>query len=325
MTGGAGDLQLSSEVLAGLAEVESTMEARLRATSGRIASAALETAAAGGKRLRPTLVLVCGSGAGDPTRLRLAAAAVEFIHTASLVHDDILDEATTRRGRPTVNGLMGTRAATETGNLLLGLAFQMLAELDDVEVMQEACRTIVALTMGELHQRAAVFDAGVSEADYLVRVEEKTATLISVCCRIGALLAGLPVGETNTLSLFGTELGLAFQIYDDILDIAGDSQELGKVVGTDIREGMVTLPMIYALRDDQVAARLTDLITRRDATDAEVTEAIGLMESSGGLEAARRKARSLADRAAVRAEGLGSQETRRQLMDMAKFVVARYH
>ncbi|HST38499.1 MAG TPA: polyprenyl synthetase family protein [Conexibacter sp.] len=245
-----------------------------------------ETIAAGGKRLRPLLVLLA---AGDPPRkaadrLLRSAVAVELIHSASLVHDDVLDRAPTRRGRPTVFAAAGRTAATATGDLLFSRAFAELAaggEADDVRALSAASS---ALAQGELMQREDAWDVAVPLARYLERCELKTGALFEAACRLGALAGGGPADE---LAAFGRAIGLAFQLLDDVLDVSGPASRTGKARGTDLLDGTVTLPLIVA-RERDPALAATDLRALRSGAD---TEAIcDRIAATGALAEAKERA-----------------------------------
>jgi geranylgeranyl pyrophosphate synthase len=244
------------------------------------------TIAAGGKRLRPLLVfLAAGEVAEEATdRLVRAAAAVELIHSASLVHDDVLDRAPLRRGQPTVVALAGRTVATATGDLLFSRAFAELAgggEPDDVRALSAASSS---LAEGELMQRADSWDATVAHDRYLERCELKTGSLFEAACRLGALATG---GPADALARFGRQIGLAFQLLDDVLDVSGPASRTGKARGTDLLDGTVTLPLIVAReRDAELAA--VDLRALRSEADAEAI--CDRIAATGALVEAKRQA-----------------------------------
>jgi heptaprenyl diphosphate synthase len=205
---------------------------------------------AGGKRLRPLLVILC-SGINDPACQPLIdiAAAAELIHTASLIHDDILDRAATRRGVPTLNRLQGNHTAVLAGDLLFATAFGLLARghcPGALAVMTDAIRD---MCRAEIEQKEALFQFSVTESMYLSRIEKKTASLLAACCSAGALAGGLSPEAVASLAAYGRNLGLCFQITDDLLDFTGDSSALGKPAGSDLAQGILTLPVIYLLNN----------------------------------------------------------------------------
>jgi geranylgeranyl pyrophosphate synthase len=300
---------------------------RLRRTEARLgeitaaggptlAAHASETLAAGGKRLRPVLVFLCAAGgdresdAGDvdgerEANLLAAATAVELLHMATLVHDDVLDVAPLRRGRPTVYARGGREIATATGDLLFSRAFAELARTGDRRAVAALSQASSALVRGELMQRADAWSSGVERERYLERCVLKTASLFAASCRLGAVLGGAGVDadvqETATeevqLASFGESVGLAFQLLDDVLDVSGPARRTGKHRGADLLDGTATLPLIEAQRRDP-ALRALDL--RREVADAQAAERLcDRIAATGALEAVR--AEALAHVAAAKA------------------------
>jgi geranylgeranyl pyrophosphate synthase len=262
----------------GLAKVEARLREIAAAAGDPVAGWAGDTIAAGGKRLRPLLVLLAAGEDGDaPVR---AAVAVELVHAATLVHDDVLDSAALRRGSPTVWSTAGRDAAVVTGDHLFARAFSELAANDDVAQVRALSRASTALVEGELLQREDAWRR-ISEQRYLERCELKTARLFEVACELGELAAGRP----PALGPFGRRIGLAFQILDDVLDVSGPPEKTGKHRGTDLLDGTVTLPLILAgLRD----------LNLREVTTPERAEAVcDRIAATGALELARDKALAL--------------------------------
>ncbi len=223
-----------------------------------LSTPAADTLAAGGKRLRPLLVFCA---APDPAARRdalvSAASAVELVHMATLVHDDIIDGASLRRGRPTIADAQGPAVAAQVGDFLFARAFAELTETGDPEAVRELAEAALALSQGELLQQQAAFDIHLTEDAYLARCRCKTASLFAVACRLGARVGGGDPITVDRVGAFGEHVGMAFQIFDDILDLTGDPEATGKRRGTDLRDGTVTLPVIYAMRDDpSLAARV---------------------------------------------------------------------
>jgi geranylgeranyl pyrophosphate synthase len=250
-----------------------------------LAGHAAGTIDAGGKRLRPLLVILAAGGpVASSDALVRAAASVELVHSATLVHDDILDGAPLRRGRPTVAAAAGRAAATQTGDLLFARAFALLAADAGVEAIRALSDAACALAQGELVQRADAFDADVTPERYLHRCELKTARLFEAACALGALAGG---GDVPRLRAFGRGIGLAFQILDDVLDVSGPVERTGKHRGTDLLDGTVTLPLILARARDPELAKL-DLRTIADPQRA--AEVCDLIAATGALDEARRMA-----------------------------------
>ncbi|MBV8948423.1 MAG: polyprenyl synthetase family protein [Solirubrobacterales bacterium] len=247
-----------------------------------------ETISAGGKRLRPLLVcLAAGAPPPETDGLVRAAVAVELVHGATLVHDDVLDGSALRRGRPTVVSTGGRAAATATGDLLFSRAFAELAGGDSPDAVRVLARASRELALGELAQREDARRTDVSVARYLTRCRLKTAVLFRAACELGALEAG---GDPDTLGAFGERIGLAFQILDDVLDVSGPPERTGKPRGADLLDGTVTLPLILARAEDPELDTL-DLRTVRTAEDA--AAACQRIAATGVLDVARDRARDL--------------------------------
>ena len=233
--------------------------------TGPDARAAARTVHSGGKRLRPRLLVAsAGPAPRDPERLVHAAAAVELLHTATLVHDDVIDGAEERRGEPTVAHRHGPAAAARVGDLLLARAFAELARTGSTEAVGVLARAAVELTRGEAGQLAGAHDLDVGEDEYLERCRRKTSALFVAACRIGALLGGADGTTADRLASIAEQLGIAFQILDDVLDITAPSEATGKPRGADLRDGTVTLPLILAIR---LEPGLRDEIARASSSE----------------------------------------------------------
>jgi geranylgeranyl pyrophosphate synthase len=283
---------VAAVVAAGGAHVPALMEAveeRLHAVArshgevlGRHASS---TIAAGGKRLRPLLVFVAaGPEPADGDALVRAAAAVELVHAASLVHDDVLDAAALRRGQPTVVAAAGRRMATATGDLLFSRAFAELAATGRADAVRTLSDASSSLAAGELLQREDAWDVSVTRERYARRCELKTGRLFQAACALGAQLGG---GFAEPLAAFGLRIGLAFQLLDDVLDVSGPAERTGKHRGTDLLDGTVTLPLIIARQRDAAVAAVDVREVRTPEAAAELCDAIA---ATGALEAAREEA-----------------------------------
>jgi geranylgeranyl pyrophosphate synthase len=302
-----------------VAELMGRLEVRLAelaASHGELlAEHAGATIAAGGKRLRPLLVFLA-AGRETPGLVR-AAAAVELVHSATLVHDDVLDAAPLRRGRPTVFASAGRDMATAVGDLLFSRAFSELAANDRVDEVQVLSDASSALARGELIQRADAWRLDVPRERYLERCDLKTARLFEAACRLGALEGG---GPADTLGAFGRRIGLAFQLLDDVLDVSGPSERTGKHRGTDLLDGTVTLPLILAReRDPELAA-----LDLREVRTPEQAEAVcDRISATDALESARADALAMVQ--AAKADLPNLPESQRRALDLvADGVVDRY-
>lgn len=299
-----------------MAEVESGLVGAVEA-EGELAEDAIRTLNAGGKRMRPMLVLLCaGPEAGDAA-VR-AGIAVELVHMASLVHDDVLDRAPLRRGLPTVYASSGRERATALGDRLFSTAFRVLVDGGDAAAVTEVSATAVDLARGELKQREGAFDMGLTESDYFERCGLKTGRLFEAACVLGRTSTG---GEAGPMGLFGHRIGLSFQLLDDVLDIAGPPERTGKARGTDLLDGTVTLPLILAARIDPTLSAL-DMRSLDEQTAANVCDRIA---ETGALDQVRARAIELIEEAKAGLEGIGIDSQQRQLLELiADGVVLRY-
>jgi len=308
---------------AGLAQTEERLAVVARAAGDQLGRHAEETLTAGGKRLRPVLVFLCAEKTEPDERLVAAAAAVELLHMATLVHDDVLDAAPLRRGRPTVFATGGRQAATATGDLLFSRAFAELAAGGQPDAVRALSLASSALARGELMQRADAWSSAVTRGRYIERCELKTASLFAAACRLGALLGGAGPPEREELASFGRRIGLAFQILDDVLDVSGPARRTGKHRGTDLLDGTVTLPLIEARERDPSLAAL-DLRAAVTGPDA----AQGLCEriaATGALDAVREEALTYVGEAKeVLTRARLTAERQAALELVAEAVVARY-
>jgi geranylgeranyl pyrophosphate synthase len=306
----------------GLELVEERLTTVASEYPGDLGDACRATLSAGGKRVRPLLTLLCarrGEAAGEPV-LR-AAAAVELLHMATLVHDDVLDRAELRRGRPTVAHQYGAATAVSTGNYLLARAFSELVGAGMPAAVDLLSATAVGLSEGEVLQRAEAYDVGIGVDAYVRRCERKTADLFSAACSLGALLSGAGDAAAGAVGEYGRLIGIAFQVFDDILDCSGDEASTGKRPGTDVRDGTVTLPLIYAL---EARPELARILGSPGAGDAEVAFVLGAVAQSGALERARRDAlRYIGDARSV-LDACPDTVERELLAQVAAQVVDRY-
>jgi len=295
-----------------LGEVERLLREESTGRGGALGEDAGATLAAGGKRLRPLLVLLCAGAGGGDAAVR-AGAAIELVHMASLVHDDVLDAAPLRRGQPTVVANSGRKRAAAVGDLLFSRAFALLAEAGDERAVTLLADASTALARGELAQRRDAFDTRISEQRYLERCRLKTAKLFACACLLGR--------DEEALGAFGVEIGLAFQLLDDVLDVSGPPERTGKARGTDLLDGTVTLPLIAAAEVDP-GLRAVDL----RALDAEGVETLcDRIVASGALERVRARALSMVESAKERLASPAFDGEQRDLLGLvADGVVQRY-
>jgi ubiquinone/menaquinone biosynthesis methyltransferase len=303
-----------------MARAEELLSATAVGHGPEVGEPSVRTLAAGGKRLRPLLVFVCAGDAANDETVR-AAAAAELVHMATLVHDDVLDGAPLRRGHATVFASAGRPAAVFTGDFLFSRAFSMLAQNgspEQVQVLSDAC---LALARGELAQRDDAYRPDVSEERYLRRCELKTASLFSAACALGALAGQGGSAAAGPMREYGSRIGLAFQLLDDVLDVSGPPDRTGKARGTDLLDGTTTLPLILARAADSELAAL-DLRSLRSRADAEAV--CDRIAATGALGDTRARASGLVAEAKASLAGLDDLRLRERLTQVADRVLERY-
>ena len=281
---------------------------------------------AGGKRVRPMLVLAAARMCGyeGPFDIHLAAT-VEFIHTATLLHDDVVDESSQRRGRPTANLLWDNKSSVLVGDYLFARAFQLMVEPGNLRVLEILSNAAATIAEGEVLQLTAAQDLATDEGIYLQVVRGKTAALFSAATEAGGVIAGAPEAQVQALFDYGDALGIAFQIVDDLLDFQGDSQSTGKNVGDDFRERKLTLPLIKAIAkaDADERAFWVRTIERGKQEAGDLDHAIALLHKHGALDATRAEALAWAARSKSALSTLPESPLRQMLIDLADYVVAR--
>ncbi|WP_344167705.1 polyprenyl synthetase family protein [Pilimelia columellifera] len=295
-----GDRALESAIGARLATIEKALHENVASADPFVAETAAHLLSAGGKRFRPLLVTLAASfGDVAAAEVTEAAVVVELTHLATLYHDDVMDEAAKRRGAPSANARWGNSVAILVGDYLFARAADVAAGLG-VDAVRIQARTFSRLVHGQLAETVGPRD-GDPIAHHLQVIADKTGSLIATSARFGAMFGGVPAADVEALSTYGETIGVAFQLSDDLLDIASESRQSGKTPGTDLREGIHTLPMLYALADDAVdadAVRLRDLLRSGPLTDdAWHAEALGLLRASPAMGQARRTVRGFAERA----------------------------
>ena len=307
-----------------------TIVARMDSPVALIPQLAAHIVAAGGKRLRPLLTLasarLCGYPAdGVGARHVKLAACVEFIHTATLLHDDVVDESLLRRGLASANAVFGNQASVLVGDFLFARAFQLMVEDGSLVVLAILSRAAATIAEGEVLQLVTQNDLSTSEARYLDVIKGKTAALFAAACEVGAVVANRPAGEAAALADYGQNLGIAFQLVDDALDYAADQAVLGKTVGDDFREGKITLPVLVAYQAGDAADRdfWRRTIEATEQTDADLDRALRLMASCGAIRATLARAQSFVAAAKAALAPFPDNALRRALMDVADYTVSR--
>lgn len=311
-------------VAAEMAEVNTLIRHRLDSDVALIRQISEHIVAAGGKRLRPMLAVIAARALGySGTAHHQLAAIVEFIHTSTLLHDDVVDESDMRRGRKTANALWGNAPSVLVGDFLYSRSFQLMVELDSMPVMRVLADTTNRIAEGEVLQLLHIGNPETTQDDYLRVIECKTAVLFAAATRLGGVLAGASPAQAQALHDYGMHLGLAFQIADDLLDYTSDAATLGKNLGDDLAEGKATLPLIHALAhvDPAQRTRLAAIVAggQLDAL-GEVQQAI---RDSGGLEASGQLAREHADAAIAAIAGFAHNDWTAALRTLARYAVER--
>jgi octaprenyl-diphosphate synthase len=282
---------------------------------------------AGGKRFRPLLHLLSARLCGyrEHNAEYLLGSVVEYIHTASLLHDDVVDEAKIRRGRSAANSLWGNQASILVGDYLYSKALYHAVRLQNQRVMDVLSETTTTMSEGEVLQLMQIQNADITEADYYRLVECKTGVLISASCRLGAIISKAPLSQEDALTAYGKKLGLAFQITDDTLDYAADQKQLGKALGKDLDEGKVTLPLIYLIREanEEERGRLRGILQAEAVTDRDLADTLGLMETYGSVNEALAVAQAYSNEAKAALMVFPDSAPRQALMALADYVVQR--
>ena len=282
--------------------------------------------AGGGKRLRPILLLLCSKlfGPTSETAIRLAAV-VEMIHTATLVHDDVIDIAKTRRGRPSINVVWGNHTSVLAGDWLYMQAFQVALRERNFHVLDVLIGLTQAMVEGELLQLERIGKIEISEADYMQLVDRKTASLFAACARLGALVGGADEETENRMGEFGWNLGIAFQLVDDVLDFTSREKILGKPVGNDLREGKVTLPLIYALETASPADRslIETVLADGNYEQAPFLSVLQFLHKHNGVDRAMERAQTFTEKARATLAGFPESPYQRALLAVTDLVTER--
>jgi octaprenyl-diphosphate synthase len=282
----------------------------------------------GGKRLRPMLTLAMASltGYSGDGHIKLAAA-VEFMHTATLLHDDVVDESDLRRGKPAARMLWGNEASVLVGDFLLGQAFKMMVEVGSMRALDILSNAAAVIAEGEVMQLAAAKNTATTEDEYLAVIRAKTAELFAAACEVGPALTNRPKAEAAACRSFGMNLGIAFQLVDDVLDYGGKSAKLGKNVGDDFREGKITLPVVLSFRRGSESERSfwIGALERGEVTDSDLETALGLMTKHRALEDTIKRAQHYGAIARDALALFPASEMKQALEEAVDFCTARTH
>lgn len=304
--------------------VDALIRVRLQSDVALINQLGQHIIASGGKRLRPALVILSARAAGySGDQHLLLAAVIEFIHTATLLHDDVVDASLLRRGQDTANALWGNEASVLTGDFLYSRAFQMMVETDRMQVMQVLADTTNAIAEGEVLQLMNCHDPDMTEARYLQVIERKTGRLFEAASRLGAILAGATQAHKTSLASYGQHIGNAFQLIDDALDYSSTAKTLGKNIGDDLAEGKATLPLIHVLRKGSAEqVKLVRTAIEKGGLD-QIDDVLQAIESTGAITYTAALARQEADKALAALADLPGSAYKDALIHMAEFSVSR--
>ncbi|WP_296509307.1 polyprenyl synthetase family protein [Rhodoferax sp.] len=307
-------------------EVDGVIAQRLDSGVPLVGTVSQYIISAGGKRLRPALLLLCCGALGFKGAQRFnMAAVVEFIHTATLLHDDVVDESELRRGAPTANARFGNPASVLVGDFLYSRAFQMMVDAQSMRIMQVLADATNIISEGEVMQLMNMHNAALDEAGYLQVIRSKTAKLFEASARVGAILSGATSAQEEACAEYGQAMGTAFQVIDDVLDYAGDATVMGKNLGDDLREGKTTLPLIAAMQRGSNAERTT-IQTAIETGDLSMLEAVvAIVNKTGALEVAMASARGEAERAIQAAKQLPANDYSACLVNLATQLLERNH
>ncbi|MGE5640513.1 MAG: polyprenyl synthetase family protein [Clostridia bacterium] len=322
-------VSMLAPVAGDLGRVDALIRARLESDVPLVSQVAEYIVASGGKRLRPALLLLASGAAGYPApgerseRHIVLAAVVEFIHTATLLHDDVVDESGLRRGQPTANAAFGNAASVLVGDFLYSRAFQMMVEANDMRVMQVLAEATNTIAAGEVLQLMGSHDPEVQEERYLEVIRRKTAKLFEASARLGGVLARSPAAVERGLADYGMHVGTAFQLIDDVLDYSGEEGDIGKSLGDDLAEGKPTLPLIHAMRAGSAEqAKVVRKAIEEGGRD-DFTAVLSAIRACGALDYARAAAEREAQSAQRSLGPLPDSEFKRSLLELASFSVTR--
>ncbi len=311
-------------VASDMAEVDRVISERLDSGVPLVGEVARYIISAGGKRLRPVLLLLtCGVLGYTGAQRHNLAAVVEFIHTATLLHDDVVDESTLRRGRPTANESFGNPASVLVGDFLYSRAFQMMVDADSMRVMQVLADATNVIAEGEVLQLMNMHDASLDEEGYLRVIRSKTAKLFEASARLGAILGGHTAVVEEACATYGQALGTAFQVIDDVLDYDGNTAEMGKNLGDDLREGKATLPLILAMQKGTPEQSQTIREAIENGSVEQLSQIVAIVRSTGALQGTREAAAAEAQRAIDAALRLPDNTYRQAMVALASQLLQR--
>lgn len=305
-----------------LQTIEDELEATIQTDRALLQEASLHLLQAGGKRIRPVFVLLAAKlGTYDIHKVKNVAVALELIHMASLVHDDVIDDAELRRGKATIKAKWDNRIAMYTGDYIFARSLELMTKVEDIEAHRILSNTIVELCKGEIEQIRDKYDYDQNLRTYLRRIKRKTAILIAVSCQLGAITAGVPASVHRSLFWFGYYVGMSFQITDDILDFTSTEEELGKPAGSDLLQGNITLPVLYAMESPVLNEKIRTIHEHSDTK--EIKEIIELIKESDAIDRSFALSDRYLERAFKELEKLPNGIAKRTFNNVAKYIGKR--
>jgi octaprenyl-diphosphate synthase len=317
---------LTQPITADLNAVDTVIRQKLHSDVALVNQIAEYIISAGGKRIRPVLVLLMANAYGyTGSAHHQLAAVVEFIHTATLLHDDVVDESSLRRGRKTANALFGNAASVLVGDFLYSRAFQMMVSVGDIRIMEILADATNVIAEGEVLQLLNMHDPDVSEERYTQVIRSKTAKLFEAAAQLGALIAGASDEDIEFAAEYGRSLGTAFQLIDDVLDYSGHADDIGKNVGDDLREGKATLPLIYLMEHGTAEQRSLVRTCIENGDEQHFDAVLSAVTTSGALEYTKKKAEAAAAHASNSLNSLPETEFKAALLKLSEFAVHRNH
>ncbi len=314
--------RLYSFLKADIEEIEKELEVAIQSDSSLLQEASLHLLQAGGKRIRPVFVLLSAKyGDYDINVVKHAAVSLELMHMASLVHDDVIDDAELRRGKPTIKAQWDNRVAMYTGDYIFARALEYMTHIRVPEAHRILSHTLVELCKGEIAQIQDKYRYDQHLRDYLLRIKRKTALLIAVSCQLGAISSGAPEDVHKRLFNFGYNVGMSYQIIDDILDLTSTEKELGKPAGSDLWQGNITLPVLYAMDVPKVKEKIIRI--REESSPEEIREVIEAIRGTDAIERSYALSKRYLDRALADLEHLPANRVKRTLKNIANYIGKR--
>lgn len=307
-----------------LGQVENQMAAILTVGDANLDAVMTPLQRAGGKRIRPVLVILSAQCFTDRAEKAVpVAVCAELVHTATLMHDDVVDNASLRRGQPTLHSLWGNKIAILAGDNIFAKAIDLLVTLGDLRLLRAMAGMIARMGEGEILQIFQAYNPDLAEEDYYERIRRKTALFLSTCCEMGAITADAPPEAVASLTEYGLNLGMAFQVVDDLLDFVGEEEKTGKPVGSDLVEGNITLPVLHALRVSPQREKLRQMIKERAFQRGTMKVVQDILVESGSLDYARQVAQDFANKAVQALASIPDTLARQLLVDLANYTVVR--